>query len=87
MTDEDKLQVLYNYIKMIEPNIRVYLDNNGVSVDGSGSLYMKIYCNGSKFAAQSSGLNCDWLHKIFKVYMKVAEFQSDIADYRKSLGL
>lgn len=31
--------------------------------------------------------NFEEYRKIFKVYMKVAEFQSDIADYRKSLGL
>lgn len=68
MTDKDKLQVLYNYIKMIEPNARVYLDNNGVSADDFGSLYMKMYCNNSQFAAQSSGLHPEWLHKIFKMY-------------------
>ena len=69
MTDKDKLQVLYNYIKMIEPNSeRVYIADDRLFVSGFGSCYIEIYCKDNKFTAQSSEFNPNWLHKIFKMY-------------------
>ena len=69
MTDKDKLQVLYNYIKMIEPNSgRIHLGVNRVYIDGFGSAYIEIWCKNNKFTAQSNDLNPSWLHKIFRVY-------------------
>ena len=69
MTDTDKLQVLYNYIKLLEPNSeRIYLKDNRIFVDGFGASYMELYCKDSKFTAHSFDLNPNWLHKVFKVY-------------------
>ena len=69
MTDTDKLQVLYNYIKLVEPNSeRIYLKDNRIFVDGFGASYMELYCKDSKFTAHSFDLNPNWLHKVFKVY-------------------
>lgn len=68
MTDKDKLQVLYNYIKLVEPNERIYLENGRIFVDGFGASYMELYCKDSKFTAHSFDLNPNWLHKVFKVY-------------------
>ena len=69
MTDTDKLQVLYNYIKLVEPNSeRIYLKDNRIFVDGFGASYMELYCKDSKFTAHSFNLNPNWLHKVFKVY-------------------
>ena len=68
MTDENKLKVLYNYIKLIEPNERVYLANDRIFVNGFGGAYIEIYCKDNRFTAQSADLNPNWLHKIFKVY-------------------
>lgn len=69
MTDTDKLQVLYNYIKLIEPNNeRIYLEDGRIFVNGFGASYMELYCKDGKFTAQSCDLNPNWLHKVFKVY-------------------
>lgn len=69
MTDTDKLQVLYNYIKLLEPNSeRIYLKDNRIFVDGFGASYMELYCKDSKFTAHSYDLNPNWLHKVFKVH-------------------
>lgn len=69
MTDADKLQVLYNYIKLVEPNSeRIYLKDGRIFVDGFVGSYMELYCKDSKFTAHSCDLNPNWLHKIFKVH-------------------
>lgn len=68
MTDKDKLQILYNYIKMIEPNERVYFSEDRVFVNDFDGAFIEIYCRDNKFTAQSRDLNPNWLHKIFKVY-------------------
>lgn len=62
------LQVLYNYIKLVEPSERIYLKDNRIFVDGFGASYMELYCKDSKFTAHSLDLNPNWLHKVFKVY-------------------
>lgn len=68
MTDKDKLRILYNYIKLIEPNERVNLADYKVYVSDFGSAYLEIWCKNNKFTAQSNDLNPNWLHKIFRVY-------------------
>lgn len=69
MTDTDMLQVLYNYIKLLEPNNeRIYLKDGRIFVDGFGASYIEIYCKDSEFTAHSFDLNPNWLHKVFKVY-------------------
>lgn len=79
MTDKDKLQVLYNYIKLIEPNNeRIYLENGRIFVDGFGASYMELYCKDSEFTAHSFDLNPNWLHKVFKVY-RVSRLPFNIA--------
>lgn len=69
MTDKDKLQVLYNYIKLLEPNNeRIYLKDDRIFVDGFGASFMELYCKDSKFTAHSFDHNPNWLHKVFKVH-------------------
>ena len=62
------LQVLYNYIKLIDPNERVYLLDSRIYIRGFGGSYLEVCCTGNRFVAQSYDLNPKWLHKIFKVH-------------------
>lgn len=78
MTDKDKLQVLYNYIKLVEPNEKIYLKDSRIFVDGFGASYMELYCKDSEFTAHSCDLNPNWLHKVFKVY-RVSRLPFNIA--------
>ena len=79
MTDKDMLQVLYNYIKLVEPNSeKIYLEDDRIFVDGFGASYMELYCKDSEFTAHSFDLNPNWLHKVFKVY-KVSRLPFSVA--------
>jgi hypothetical protein len=87
MTDTDKLQVLYNYIKLVEPNERIYLENGRIFVDGFGASFMELYCKDSKFTAHSCDCMPNWLHKVFKVHRILIPSKVAVTPYSKFYNL
>lgn len=79
MDSKDKLQALYNYVKLTNPNEDISLLCNGnagvVLVLGSGAdghaAHFKVFCTNGNFAGYTYGSKpfCpSWLHDIFHVH-------------------
>lgn len=77
--DRDKLQALYNYVKLVNPNEDISLLCNGnagvVLVLGSGadghSAIFRIFCTNGNFVGYTYGRKpfCpSWLHDVFYVH-------------------
>lgn len=77
MSREDKLQALYNYVKLVDPDEDISLIHRGdrnyiwVSAVGIYKAFLKIFCeDGKNFAAYTYGDTpvCPlWLHDVFYV--------------------
>lgn len=77
MDSKDKLQTLYNYVKLTNPNedISLYVNAGVVLVLGSGadghSAIFRVFCTNGNFVGCTYGSKpfCpSWLHDIFHVY-------------------
>ena len=96
MDSKDKLQALYNYVKLTNPNedISFLCNASVVLVLGSGadgySAFFKIFCTNGNFVGYTYGSKpfCPlWLHDIFYVRRTPLDKVKDrLPDYEQKLA-
>lgn len=99
MTDRNKLQALYNYVKLIKPDEDITLANDYIFVGSLEELepkieyypaFFKIFCTDGDFVGYtySSRPLCPlWLHDVFHVYRTpLDKIKDKLPDYEQKQG-